>query len=196
MLLRTEASGETAFFIAARYSVVVTSRQTLPLLWLLSDARNDAGLEDALANLPRGSGFVFRHYHLRIGERRERYESLASIARGQAHTIILSRASGWGEDGTYGAQRLSDGIWLATAHNGDEVACAVREGADGIFLSPVFPTASHPGAAHLGIHGFHVLAQQSPVPVIALGGMNYERAIELDWPRWGAIDGLGSTKSA
>ena len=38
--------------------------------------------------------------------------------------------------------------------------------------------------------GFRVLAQQSPVPVIALGGMTYERAEMLDWPRWGAIDGL------
>ena len=196
MLLRTEASGESAFSIAARYSVVVTSRQTLPLLWLLSDERNDAGLEDALAALPRGSGFVFRHYHLGEGGRRERYDALLSIARSHAHTVLLSRASGWGEDGTYGAQRLSDGIWLATAHDGGEIARAVHDGADGIFLSPVFPTASHPGAAHLGVHGFHVLAQQSPVPVIALGGMDYERARELDWPRWGAIDGLVSTKSA
>ena len=110
--------------------------------------------------------------------------------------VILSRASGWGEDGIYGSQRMSDGMWLATAHDGAEVAGAVRAGADGIFLSPVFPTASHPGAAHLGVHGFHVLAQQSPVPVIALGGMDYERANLLDWPRWGAIDGLVSTKSA
>ena len=68
--------------------------------------------------------------------------------------------------------------------------------ADGIFLSPVFPTASHPGAATLGAAGFHALADRSPVPVIALGGMSHERARELDWPRWGAIDGLGSTKAA
>ena len=172
------------------------SRQTLPQLWLLSDARNDAGLEDALAALPRGSGFVFRHYHLGEDKRRSRYETLASIARIHAHIVLLSRASGWGEDGTYGAHRLSGGLWLATAHDSGEIARAVKSGADGIFVSPVFPTASHPGAPHLGVHGFHVLAQQSPIPVIALGGMNYERARELDWPRWGAIDGLVSTKSA
>ena len=72
----------------------------------------------------------------------------------------------------------------------------MEDGADGIFLSPVFPTASHPEAETLGIHGFHVLAQQSPIPVIALGGMTHDRARELDWPRWGAIDGLGSTNIA
>ena len=43
----------------------------------------------------------------------------------------------------------------------------------------------------LGIDGFHVLARQSALPVIALGGMTAERAAQLDWPRWGAIDGIG-----
>ncbi len=170
--------------------------QELPLLWLLSDQRNDAGLEDALRQLPHGSGFVFRHYHLDDGERRKRFDELQRIARENAHTVILSRAAGWGEDGTYGATRQGAGLWLATAHNGEELRTAVAAGADAIFLSPVFPTASHPGVPTLGVFGFQVLAQQSPVPVIALGGMTHERAIELDWPRWGAIDGLVSTNSA
>lgn len=168
----------------------------LPLLWLLSDARNDAGLEEGLRALPQGSGFVFRHYHLGEGERRARFDHLAAIARRHGHLVILSRAQGWGEDGYYGPPETSgEGVKLATAHNGDEIEAAVSAGADGIFLSPVFPTASHPGAAHLGVRGFHALARQSPIPVIALGGMDYERARELDWPRWGAIDGLVSTKS-
>lgn len=196
MLLRTSESGVSAFSIAVRYSACVTSHQTLPLLWLLSDARNDAELQDALAALPRGSGFVFRHYHLDEEARRERFEVLAKVARSRSHTVILSRASGWGEDGSYGSERLSKGLWLATAHDGDELMQAGGEGADGIFLSPVFPTASHPGAAHIGVRGFHALAHQSPVPVIALGGMNHDRAKELGWPRWGAIDGFASTKSA
>ena len=55
-------------------------------------------------------------------------------------------------------------------------------------------------AAHqpylVGAFGFNVLAQQSSVPVIALGGMDAQRAAELGWPRWGAIDGLASTKVA
>ncbi|WP_345724190.1 thiamine phosphate synthase [Qipengyuania vesicularis] len=174
----------------------MTSRQTLPLLWLLSDARNDDGLEEALRCLPEGSGFVFRHYHLDGPERRARFDELAAIAREERHMVILSRGEGWGEDGSYGGSRPQSGFWLATAHDGDEIEHAVAAGADGIFLSPVFPTRSHPEVKTLGAFGFHVLAQQSPVPVIALGGMTRERAIELDWPRWGAIDGLASTKVA
>jgi thiamine-phosphate pyrophosphorylase len=167
-------------------------RQSLPLLWLLSDARNDGRLEQALRNLPRGSAFVFRHYHLAPAARRQRFDALASVARECGHQVILSGSDDWGADGTYGPPaRLGSGLRLATAHNGDELQCAIAAGVDGVFLSPVFPTASHPGAETLGIHGFHVLAQQSPVPIIALGGMTAERAMDLDWSRWGAIDGLG-----
>ncbi len=171
--------------------------QSLPLLWLLSDARNDAGLDAALRALPRGSGFVFRHYHLNPAERRARFDELAVIARECGHVVILSGTGDWGADGHYGPpESLASGLRLATAHNGDELQAAIAAGADGIFLSPVFHTASHPGGATLGVQGFQVLAQQSPVPVIALGGMTQERARELDWPRWGAIDGLGSTNAA
>lgn len=173
------------------------SRQSLPLLWLLSDARNDAGLEDALRALPPGSGFVFRHYHLSSDQRRARFEELKALAHSLGHTVILAGEDQWEADGRYGApDQLGSGLRLATAHDGAEIRRAVEAGADGIFLSPVFPTASHPGAHTLGALGFEVLAQQSPVPIIALGGMTKERAEELGWPRWGAIDGLGSTNIA
>ena len=151
----------------------------------------------ALADLPRGSGFVFRHYHLDPNTRRARFDELAAIARQCGHTVILSGDDDWGAEGHYGsATRPRDGLFLATAHNEDELAAAVAAGAEGIFLSPVFATASHPGAKTLGIDAFHALARQSPVPVIALGGMTHERARELGWSRWGAIDGLGSTNVA
>ena len=174
------------------------ARQSLPLLWLLSDARNDAGLEAALTALPRGSGFVFRHYHLGAEARGARFRELAAVAKASEHLTIAAgdeaAARDWGADGVYGApERIAAAgnmLKLATAHDGEELAAAGRAGADGVFLSPVFATRSHPAAQPLGIHGFHVLAQQSPVPVIALGGMTKARAAELAWPRWGAIDGL------
>lgn len=175
--------------------------QTLPLLWLLSDARNDAALDGALRALPTGSGFVFRHYHLAGEERRARFSQLAAIARSCGHRVILSsrcwsEAEGWGADGIYGGcapdsnVRPAGLLWLAAAHDAAEIAQANRHGADGVFLSPVFPTRSHPGAEVLGQEGFHTLARQSAAPVIALGGMNAARAQQLGWPRWGAIDGL------
>lgn len=181
-----------------RYNARMSARQTLPLLWLLSDQRNDAALEGALAGLPRGSGFVFRHYHLEPEQRRARFEALASLARRSGHRIVLAGnvegCASWGADGVYGTVEqiapLDAGLRLGTAHNGEELQAANRAGLDGVFLSPVFPTRSHPGQKTLGVQGFGVLAQQALIPVIALGGMTADRARELDWPRWGAIDGL------
>ena len=187
--------------MALRYSDCMTARQTLPLLWLLSDRRNDAGLERALTHLPPGSGFVFRHYHLSGAQRRARFDVLADVARSHGHTIVLAGdeagSAEWGADGFYGARRGGrPGLWLATAHDADEIRTAEEGGADGVFLSPVFPTASHPGAPTLGVDAFRKLAKRTSVPVIALGGMTHARAARLQWPRWGAIDGLASAKAA
>ncbi|MGB7407591.1 MAG: thiamine phosphate synthase [Pontixanthobacter sp.] len=171
---------------------------TLPGLWLLSDARNDDRLEDALSALPRGSGFVFRHYHLATMERRKRFDVLHVIAQRYDHTVILSDdgslARRWGADGIYGPPGRIVGAGampkLATAHNWPEIVAANRAGADGVFLSPVFATRSHTKAKPLGNVRFRMLAAKSAAPVIALGGMNAARARQLGWPRWGAIDGL------
>jgi len=38
-------------------------------------------------------------------------------------------------------------------------------------LSPVLPTQSHPGAAHLGWESFAAIAAGSSIPVYALGGL-------------------------
>lgn len=181
-----------------RYSARMPARQTLPLLWLLSDERNDAALEQALAALPRGSGFVFRHYQLDPAQRRARFDALAPMAQNGGHRVILAGNvedwAAWGADGVYGTVEqvapLDAALRLGTAHDGDELQAANRAGLDGVFLSPVFPTRSHPGSEVLGVQGFSVLAQQALVPVIALGGMNASRARELGWPRWAAIDGL------
>jgi thiamine-phosphate pyrophosphorylase len=176
----------------------MSRRQSLPDLWLLSDARNDPALEAALRALPRGSGFVFRHYHLDPKGRRTRFETLAGAARECGHRVVLSGSAGearvWGADGLYGpARRIGPGngrLRIATAHDARGIDAANAIGADAVTLSPVFPTRSHPDAATLGPLRFRALAARARMPVIALGGMTRERAEELDWPRWAAIDGL------
>lgn len=172
-----------------------------PALWLLSDARNDAVLERALKALPRGSGFIYRHYHLDGPERLARFRMLARIARARSHVVVLAdsalTAREWGADGVYGAPlalwpRRGDLLQLATAHTLRELAQAARKGADAVLLSPGFATRTHPGAPFLGPVRFRMLAARSPIPVIALGGMNARSARRLDWPHWAAIDGLSS----
>lgn len=189
-------SAWVGLIMAASYSGVMSRRQYLPDLWLLSDARNDAVLEMALAALPRGSGFVFRHYHLPPDARQARFKALKAMAGAAGHITIIAASDAlalhWGAQGTYGPARppAPGLLHLATAHNHAELALANTMQASGVFLSPVFPTRTHPGARALGAAEFHRLAAFSQVPVIALGGMDADRARELGWPRWGAIDGL------
>jgi thiamine-phosphate pyrophosphorylase len=171
-------------------------RQPLPNVWLISDARNDAVLEDALRKLPRGSGFVFRHYHLDGKARADRFAALREKCRDLGHLAVLSgsteQGEAWRADGIYGpADRLTkttDLLRLAAVHNEAEIAAANRAQVDGIFLSPVYPTRSHPGAAHLGEDRFRELSALAKAPVIALGGMDTERAAQLGWLRWAGID--------
>lgn len=181
-----------------------TTRTKLPELWLMSDTRNDAALEASLKALPRGSGFIYRHYHLSAKERRARFTALAALARKCAHIVILADtpiiAKKWGADGVYGpAGRMPNGdalMKLATAHNAKEIVAADRAGADAILVSPVFPTRSHPDVRSLGPVRFRMLARRTDTPVIALGGMTHDNARKLGWAHWAAIDGLVSAQDS
>ncbi|MFM5907194.1 MAG: thiamine phosphate synthase, partial [Novosphingobium sp.] len=184
---RTSARSLAGSVMARCYSGPVPRLKPLPQIWLLSDARNDAGLERALRRLPRRSGFVFRHYHLPAPERRARYERLARIARSRGHMVVLAgtqaEARRWRAEGSYGL-----GGMLATAHSLRELRRTGRAAA--VLLSPVFPTRSHPGAPALGPLRFLLMAQKARIPVLALGGMTPRRAARLLVHGWAAIDGL------
>jgi thiamine-phosphate pyrophosphorylase len=166
--------------------------------WLVSDARNDARLEAILRRLPPGSGLIFRHYHLPERQRRARWEELRRLCRARGVLAVLAstpaQARRWRADGAYGLLRnLAGGppmLRLATAHGLRELGQAARHGADAALLSPVYPTRSHPGAPGLGPMRFRALAARSPLPVLALGGMNRARARHLRARGWAAIDGI------
>jgi len=66
-----------------------------------------------------------------------------------------------------------------SCHNADELEAAHSFGADYAMLSPVFPTHSHPGAAHLGLDTFQTLADAAQLPIIALGGISPENCTSL-----------------
>ncbi len=180
----------------------------MPRLWLVSDARNEPMLVAALARLPRGQGLIFRHYHLPPPARRARFEVLKRAARTKGHRLVLAgspaQARRWGADGAYGDAAslarggpcLRLGLRLATAHSPREIRQARTARADAVLLSPVFATRSHPGQAPLGPVRFRLMAAQSPLPVIALGGVTPRRARGHKLERWAAIDGLSGESRA
>jgi thiamine-phosphate pyrophosphorylase len=162
-------------------------RQPLPRLWLMTDERQGEGLFDAVARLPRGAGLVFRHYGLGPAERRMIWNRVRAAAKGKALTLVVAGPALPGAHGSH--NRPGRGLRTWSAHNRREIRAAERAGAHLIFLSPVFVTRSHPGAAALGPRRFTALAHQTRLPVIALGGMDAEKARGLGGAYgWAGID--------
>jgi len=145
----------------------------------VTDARIDAVLDRAIARLPRGSGVIFRHYQLSPDQRRVRLEQVRRLCRRFGHALEIA-GEGYGPP----APRRR----LATAHDLREIGRANRMGAGAILLSPVHPTATHPGGKTLGPVRFLLLARRARVPVIALGGMTARRFRSLRVHGWAAID--------
>ena len=77
-------------------------------------------------------------------------------------------------------RRLRKGALVtASAHDLLEGIEAWNAGASMVFLSPVFPTASHPGARGLGALRWQRIAQGIGIPVLALGGVDGSSAFRL-----------------
>ena len=165
-------------------------RHPVPRHWLMTDERMGESLWAALERLPRGSGVVFRHYGLSPAERRALFARIAKVARRRGLVLVRAgAATGRGAAGTH-AQR-GGGLTTWPAHSRREAIAAIRAGADALFVSPVFATRSHPGAKALGRARLGLLIRGLDVPVIALGGMDAQRAASLRPLRlhgWAAID--------
>ena len=173
-------------------------RHPLPTRWLMTDERLGEALPAMVAKLPRGSGVVFRHYATPEGERRRKFTQVRRIARARGLVLLVAGPPLRGGDGVHGRKvRKTKGLATRPVHSMRERIAAERAGIDGIFVSPVFPTRSHPGARALGRVRFQRLILGAPVPVIALGGMTAARARTLKGiAGWAAIDAWGSVPPA
>jgi thiamine-phosphate pyrophosphorylase len=172
-----------------------------PKIWLMTDKRNDDNLERALHRLPRKSGVVFRHYHLSEDTRKTRFDQVKKIARRYGHILVLADtpalAKKWGADGIHGRQglrhRTGKFVHTAPVHDPQEIFIARGAGAEGFFLSPAFPTRSHPDQRPKNALQLRRLIQLCGGPVILLGGMNAKRfhqSHHLGAYGWAAIDAL------
>ena len=171
-------------------------RPALPPLWIFTDRER---LPDPLAvvgRLPKGlCGVVLRPggaVDWRMAEalvRACRARRLTLVVAGDPRVAArlgvgrhLSR--GWRPGPGARAGRAV----TAPAHCWGELVRARRLGAGGVFLSPVFPTVSHPGAAGLGVVRWAALARRCHGPAFALGGISGASARRL--PRFCAGAGV------
>jgi thiamine-phosphate pyrophosphorylase len=134
----------------------------------------------AVSRLPPGlAGVVYRHDD--DADRAGLGRDLARICRARrlilvvAGDIRLAAALHAGvhlRGGRWPGPMRIKGIVTSSAHSLADIRRAGRAGATLAFLSPVFATASHPGAPSLGPVRWSGLARQAPIATAALGGID------------------------
>jgi thiamine-phosphate pyrophosphorylase len=159
------------------------SRNRLPHIWLMTDPRLGDRLLPAIQALPAGSGVIFRHYDLPAAQRQRLFYAVRTICRRRGHKLLLAsppkKALHCDIDGLHnyksGRHKSGRQIYLSSAsvHNLKELKSATQQKADLIFVSPIYPTRTHPDARHLGPFGLkHISGHpQCSAAIIALGGM-------------------------
>jgi thiamine-phosphate pyrophosphorylase len=158
----------------------------LPRLWLMTDERMGDGVLATVATLPKGAGVVFRHYSQARNERQALFDEVLRIAKRRRLMLVTA-----GEP-LKGA-RLRHHAFTMPVHSLPERIAAERTGSALLFVSPVYPTRSHPGARALGRVKLGLLIRGAKLPIIALGGMTHRRAAALgafNIHGWAGIDGL------
>lgn len=179
----------------------------LPGIMLLTDAERLADPLPAAAALPPGGGVILRHYG--VAGREALGRELMTLCRRRGLTLLV--AGDWRLALTLGAHGVHLPEWQTTqplswprkpgwlvtaaAHSAPALLRAARLGADAALLSPLFATASHPGARVLGVTRFSRLVHQAKLPVYGLGGItaaNVSRLAASGAVGIAAISGLTS----
>ncbi len=155
-------------------------RPFVPPLWVCTDAVRLPDPRLLLAGLPKGLfGVVFRPGTVADPEvaaglaRICRERRFALVVAGDPRVAVRLHAGrhlsrGW----QHRPRGFSPGRGLltASAHGRRELVRARRLAVDAVFLSPVFATASHPGAAALGVTRWAAMAQ-GQTGMLVLGGI-------------------------
>ena len=184
------------------------SRHALPALVLVTDRRRLADALAAARALPPGSAVVLRDYE--AANRTALARRLAALCRRRRLKLLVAGdwrlAAAVGADGLHLPEWLVPrrGLWrrrpgwlvIAAAHGWPALWRARRAGADAALLSPVFATASRPGARPLGAGRFAAMARRAPLPVYALGGIDAVRARRLGASGAAGIAALGALAPA
>ena len=179
----------------------------LPTCWLMTDERMGDDLWTALRRLPPGSGIVFRHHATPPPERARLWRRVRRIARARALLLVIAGdplpGPLPGADGLHGPHphtgrfktqittRITTHITTWPAHDRAQALAGTRAGAAILFVSPVYPTSSHPGAPALGVPAALRIVRGLAPAIVALGGMTARRGRRLrrfGIHGWAAID--------
>jgi thiamine-phosphate pyrophosphorylase len=177
----------------------------LPPLVLMTDDERLLDPLGAARALPHGSMVIVRARQ--ATHRAKLAMALRPIARARRLSLLIANdaklADRIGAAGVHFAEgaarkaldwRIRRPNWLITASAHSLRACgnAARAGADAVFLSPVFATSSHPGRVALGVSRARNIARKAPLPVYALGGMDWRLAARLTGSHFAGVAAIGA----
>ena len=147
-------------------------------LALMTDERSHP---DIVSLIERLSGappvlIVFRHYGLAPDARRALARAACEVARAGGHPFVVA-GGGMPADGAHNAGHA--GLRTASVHGLGEAVEKQGFRPHLALVSPVLPTASHPGTPALGPARAAAIAARLPVPAFALGGMDAHAGVRL-----------------
>lgn len=181
----------------------------LPSVILVTDSVRLPDPRVAVRKLAPGSAVILRHYD--HPERAALARDLAEICRQRRIKLLI--AGDWrlavavGAAGVHLPERMTrrgpiawgasaakkpEFLVTAAAHSRAAIERAARSGCDAVLLSPVFQTASHPGAKALGPLRFALWCRNSRVPIYALGGIDAKTARRLKDSGFAGIAAIGA----
>ena len=161
-----------------------------PRFYLLTDTKRLPDWRKVLPLLPQGAGVILRDYD--APDRAALASEMARLCRRfHLHFLIggdaaLARKH---KAGLHMPENMATPFLAAQCPHGQILSMAAHSPAalhkaralnvDMVLLSPVFATPSHPQAHPLGVVRLAALAQQTRLPLIALGGMTARRFARL-----------------
>jgi len=155
----------------------------IPALYFFTDPARTPDPCAIARRLPRGTAIVYRHFG--AADRARTARALSVIAQARRLILLIAAdpdlARRVGADGVHWPERrlvgrTHAGLMTASAHSSDGVARAVTAGVDACVLAPLFATRSASGHQPLGLFRASQIARGASAPIIALGGLNAERA--------------------
>lgn len=162
--------------------------KSLPSCLFLTDTQRAPALQKIVMSLSKGSGVIFRDYHLENKEREKLADKILSICHkigiffiygGNYKKALQLGAHGmhvpkWAHKILIPKSRPRQFIVTTSVHSPAELLVAKTLKPDAFIISPVFKTKNISQSDTLGLKGLIELVEVADGPCYALGGINTE----------------------
>ncbi|WP_413204509.1 thiamine phosphate synthase [Rhodospirillum sp. A1_3_36] len=177
---------------------------------LITDATRLPDPLPVMARLPRGAAVIIRHYEWSQKDRLALLKRMKDLAGRRGIRLLLATplpgVHPWIPDGIHLPEYIgrhgplarillwrrarADRLLSMACHDRTALGRARHLGLDMALISPILPTASHPGMPTLGPSRAAFIARGQKIPLAALGGLTRKTAQRLPSGTFMAIAGI------